>query len=413
MNALGERIRALRKEKKLTLADVAGDKLTKGMLSLIENGKAQPSIESLHHIASQLQVDPSVLIGSQNIDNLRNLLNKVEELWEKRSDIKNVKMVQQLISPLIQQLPDTYEGARLLDLYGRSFYFTDHTADGLYLNKAKSMYDKMNSHNELVKIYIFLALVQFEKNNYETTLQIILDVKKEAKKSNWQLHTITGFELNYYETMLYYAVGKYEVASKKLKEALDLTRETGIFYLNSELYKLACIEALMSGNDDNRIYYLNKMRQYAEFAEDEVSFDFIKFLNIHYLSTYTHEYEKALLLLEESFFSSQQEGLEQGLFDNFIRLEKGVILYGLKRYSESLAELSQFSVPSYLHHPLDLALFYRVYTYRALCYVELGDLQKAKEEISIGVDYMESLPPTPYKTFMLEVYERITNEKLK
>lgn len=68
------------------------------------------------------------------------------------------------------------------------------------------MYDNMNLHNELVKIYIFLALVQFEKNKYEETLQIILDVKQEAEKSNWQLHTITIFQLNYYETMLPFCI---------------------------------------------------------------------------------------------------------------------------------------------------------------------------------------------------------------
>lgn len=42
MNSLGARIRKLRKEKKLTLEALAGDRLTKGMLSQIENEKAKP-----------------------------------------------------------------------------------------------------------------------------------------------------------------------------------------------------------------------------------------------------------------------------------------------------------------------------------------------------------------------------------
>lgn len=41
MESLGSRIRALRKQQGKTLADLAGERLTKGMLSLIENDKAQ------------------------------------------------------------------------------------------------------------------------------------------------------------------------------------------------------------------------------------------------------------------------------------------------------------------------------------------------------------------------------------
>ena len=58
---LGERIRKLRKQKKLTLEELAGSGLTKGMLSLIENNKANPSMESLAYIAQRLEVDVSQL----------------------------------------------------------------------------------------------------------------------------------------------------------------------------------------------------------------------------------------------------------------------------------------------------------------------------------------------------------------
>ena len=79
MQDLGSRIRQLRKERKLTLAQLAGDRLTKGMLSLIENGKAQPSMESLHYIAGQLQVDVSSLLGDE-VESFKELMLEVEEL---------------------------------------------------------------------------------------------------------------------------------------------------------------------------------------------------------------------------------------------------------------------------------------------------------------------------------------------
>lgn len=60
--ALGGRIRSLRKSKKMTLADLAGDEITKGMMSLIENGKSKPSMETLQHIARTLDVSVSHLM---------------------------------------------------------------------------------------------------------------------------------------------------------------------------------------------------------------------------------------------------------------------------------------------------------------------------------------------------------------
>ena len=41
---IGQRIKALRKEKKLTQSQLAEGIITKSMLSMIENGKAEPIV---------------------------------------------------------------------------------------------------------------------------------------------------------------------------------------------------------------------------------------------------------------------------------------------------------------------------------------------------------------------------------
>ncbi|CAM5594783.1 Transcriptional regulator OS=Lysinibacillus sphaericus OX=1421 GN=LS41612_13990 PE=4 SV=1 [Lysinibacillus sphaericus] len=62
MDSLGTRSCKLRKERKLTLEALAADRLTKGMLSQIENDKAKPSMESLEYIAERLGVKASELL---------------------------------------------------------------------------------------------------------------------------------------------------------------------------------------------------------------------------------------------------------------------------------------------------------------------------------------------------------------
>lgn len=68
--------------KNLTLAALAGDTLTKGMLSLIENIKANPSMDSLNYIAKQLEVDPAELLVEVSSRELTELANKVEKICE-------------------------------------------------------------------------------------------------------------------------------------------------------------------------------------------------------------------------------------------------------------------------------------------------------------------------------------------
>ncbi len=51
---LGEKIKAVRQQKRLTQAELASDVITRNMLSAIENNKATPSLDTLRHISAEL-----------------------------------------------------------------------------------------------------------------------------------------------------------------------------------------------------------------------------------------------------------------------------------------------------------------------------------------------------------------------
>ena len=66
LSTLGERIRTIRKQRKMTLDALAGEQMTKAMMSYIENNKANPSMESLSYIAERLGVKVSELLEDVN-----------------------------------------------------------------------------------------------------------------------------------------------------------------------------------------------------------------------------------------------------------------------------------------------------------------------------------------------------------
>ncbi len=63
---IGEKIRNLRTSKFITQAELAGDKITRNMLSLIESGNACPSVQTIIYIANKLGVPAGYLLAEEN-----------------------------------------------------------------------------------------------------------------------------------------------------------------------------------------------------------------------------------------------------------------------------------------------------------------------------------------------------------
>ncbi len=63
---LGEKIKYERKRQLLTQADIAGDRITRNMISLIEKDSANPSIDTLRYIADRLNLPLSYIISDDD-----------------------------------------------------------------------------------------------------------------------------------------------------------------------------------------------------------------------------------------------------------------------------------------------------------------------------------------------------------
>jgi transcriptional regulator with XRE-family HTH domain len=78
---LGEKIKRRRKELGITQKELAGEKITRNMLSLIENGAAMPSYETAVYLAEALSLPLAYLFSSDN-----DLF-----FYEKQDNIKNIR----------------------------------------------------------------------------------------------------------------------------------------------------------------------------------------------------------------------------------------------------------------------------------------------------------------------------------
>ncbi|MET3576040.1 helix-turn-helix domain-containing protein [Bhargavaea ullalensis] len=415
MPTLGERIRSIRKERKLTLDNIAGERMSKGMLSLIENNKAKPSMESLSYIAERLGVSPSELLEEVSAHELREVLEKAEELAKvKVYDQKKAESQQRivdLLSPYAERLGDSYESARILQLYAYALHFLELEGWEGALERAAAIYDSLNITARRADIGMFRAQMLYTRHRYADSLAVLLSERRALESRGTFIEPMTKLDFDYLEAALHYAVGQDEEALRVMDAALVFSREKGLYYRMSDWYRLAAIHALMTGNRENYAHYRLKLEQYSTFAEDEETGGFLKFLDIHELTSYDHQYAEALELVREVEQKVTEEGgdPENLLHSPYLKMEAGKALSGLGRHEEAIGQLRQVQVPrEFIHHPIDLSIFFEGEAFLAESLEASGKSEEAEEVIRRAHEQISPLIETPYKKRIRQVYDRMT-----
>ena len=86
--SMGQRVREVRLQKKLTQSDVVGNYMTRNMLSKIENGSAAPSVKTLEYLAHTLDVPVGYFIEGEEKDAMDiEQLREIDELAKRLPDI--------------------------------------------------------------------------------------------------------------------------------------------------------------------------------------------------------------------------------------------------------------------------------------------------------------------------------------
>ncbi len=402
---LGDRIRRLRKQKKMTLEALAGSELTKGMLSLIENNKANPSMESLAHIANQLGVDIAELMGEVSTDELRATLEQVEKIFNVpfRNDFPDkYKQLIELIEPHIGKLSKGYESARLLEIYSYSLQREGLPGWESLLENASDMFDQMNISSNRTAIGIFRSNLAFFEHNYQESLNILMAERREIEAKHAYIEPMARLDLDYSEAILLYAVGNSVAAIQTMEQALAYSKEKRMFYLIDDLYRLAAAHAMMEGNEKEKDYYLLKLKQYGEFADHASSIYFCELFEIIDLITEKQEYKKALAKIETRLST----GDLMDYYSPWFILEKAKALYYLSRFEEALQSMEKVVIPD-IHHPIDLSNFYLKDSYQALILMELGRAEEAVTAAQKALDNFEPLLDSKMKDFSRKVLEQV------
>ncbi|MDA1948672.1 helix-turn-helix transcriptional regulator [Bacillus cereus] len=401
MATLGEKIKTLRKEKKLTQTELVGSELTKSMLSQIENGKATPSMKTLQYITEKLECEMSFLL-EEDEGEIVELIQKMEPLIK----ANKCDEVYKTLLPIVQtELPSTLNTARLYKQFLTGAVIMNDYHIEYYVETAVSIFEKYTLYRESTETKLLFYYMLFKRKKYKECLQMIATIRDEYKAKNLEMDLITHIQLYLKEAIILLAYGNYEKCEKVILDALAFSKKHQVYYKTDEFYRILSYQKVITADKEQYLYYIKKSEQFAIFTEDILSIAIIDILKAYYYNTITNEYTIALKHLEQFREKLKDEPIFQD--DGLYYLEKGKSLYGLKSYKEALAILKHATIPDYMSHPLDQSWVLTAGSYRALCYIELQDKKSALKEAKEAVQAIDSYPDSIFTSFIKETLQII------
>lgn len=401
MNELGQRIKKLRIEKGMTLVELAGKKMSKGMLSMIENGRANPSMDSLKFIAHQLGCDPQYLLGNPTSDELKNLFNILEEEYEKNNDEQIINLTQNIID---QQFPISVESARILEISGRTVMKSDEKNGEMLIDRAISIYDRLSLYSHCLAVKLYVVEYHAKKGEYLNALNMLKSVRQEYDEKAKVIDMLVELEANYVEMILLFGIGEYKSGKEKLNQLITMSKKKMVYYKMDNIFRIAAFQALLHNDENDYAYFIKKSEQFAIFSENDKSLAYTLLLQAHYYNQIPKDYEQALFYLDK--FATVLKG---NIGSDFYYLEKGKALLGKGQLNEALEAFEKFKMPGSTTYPLELCILYTAYSYRAICLMQLGKIEEALIYAKKAASKIDSLPKTHYQDFIKNTIELVNS----
>jgi len=181
---LGQKIREIRLHLQMTQKELAGDFITRNMLSQIENDQATPSMKTMEYLAKQLGKSVGYFMDENHKDlSLSNIIVELMALNEEKNYVASVKLIEEQIV----QNPIVMRSKMMMDLYMNSYMYlgNQYMREGAY-EKAKAAYEKiLRYENELLMvsdIYLYKVYAQLaEVCGYLLDIDLAKTYHKKSK----------------------------------------------------------------------------------------------------------------------------------------------------------------------------------------------------------------------------------------
>ena len=171
--SLGEKIKKLRKEKNMTLKELAGDRIIAAQISHIERDKSHTSYELLEYLSERLDVSIDYLLETKEMQSKKITDNLIlqSEIYIKRDALDEAEKE-------IHEIIEICEEYGLSENYGKCNYLLgdiylkrkDGATANFYFEKALFYFIKNDDKKRIFQCYMNIANIYFDEEFYQVSL---------------------------------------------------------------------------------------------------------------------------------------------------------------------------------------------------------------------------------------------------
>ncbi len=393
MTKIGERIKHLRKQLGMTQTELAGEHMTKSMLSQIENGKAMPSMRTLRYLAEQLGQDAGYFLGEDDGQGISELVRELETDMKHKEYAEIVRKVQPLLEG---KLPMTLDVARMMEYYAEACFHTVHSGGEEAIRKAVDIYERFGLFVESAKVKYMNYAHLFSHGKYGSSLDLIREVRREYEQKKIGKDTLFELELYYAEAVSLSALGMNEESRDVMLAALTLSKEQEVYYLTEHFLRMLGNNYYESGDKEKSNEYRRKAKLYAEATDNKVTLAYIEMSEAR-IHNREGRYAQALELIEKV------AGLQQKKSANYW-MELGIYYYNTGHDEEAWDAFGRVVIPETAYHPLDRSNLYAADAYMARLSAKRGLLSEAAKLSARAYERVRNFPLNYSKNFIEETY---------
>ena len=321
--SLGEKIKKLRKEKSLTLKELAGDRITAAQISHIERDKSHTSYELLEYLANKLEVSVDYLIETKDMQAKKITDNLIiqSEIYIKCKDFQKAKEE-------INKVMDICTKYQLIENYGKCNFLLatinlnnkDYNESMVNFEKALYFFIQKDDKENIAKCYINIGKIYMQDcfykgaiSNFKLAEGIVTDsnisdinIKKDLYSNISFCYTQLKEDLNaleYIEKVNQLDVsissreevnlivlkankllndGKYEQSREHFKNALTLLDKESNKTDLANIYLRVCEVYENIGESNKALEYCKKAYDIKKYDEDECMINvIIKIINLY------------------------------------------------------------------------------------------------------------------------------------
>ena len=300
MLTLGQKIKAIRKEKGLTQAELVEDRITRNQLSLIENGINNPSISTLKFIAQRLNVPMAYFLSNDDFSmhKCQRLVTKAESLLDAGENGKAIIEIESFLGSL-----NGVEDNTLSDLLGRVYtilgiahYNTDKLRSKQVLLEAIKYLEQTDHNLYLSKAYNYVGVLYDDEGNLEQAEFYLTKANKLMLNANLE-NAILKLNIAYNLSFIYLKQERYTMLIDFVNDNLKYSKKYKIFHNFGELNMVLSAAYRYTSNNKLAIMCTLKAIEYFQFSDDEVN-KYTCYINLGIFYRLSADYENSMKYLD-------------------------------------------------------------------------------------------------------------------